>query len=487
MLELEYKHTYPKPSMEVISVTHKLISKSVEQLAPLIENKTISPVELTEAVLARAEASQDQINAYLDFYHDDAMSAAKKAETDIMNGDYRGMYHGIPMGIKDNVYFENKRTTMASKIHQHFRPTYDATVVAKLREAGVIFTGKLHMHEYALSITNNNPHFGPVRNPWDLNKIPGGSSGGSAAAIAVGSSVASIGTDTAGSIRIPASACGIVGLKPTRGRVSTRGVYPLSWTQDHVGPMAKTVKDTAGLLNIIAGYDAQDPASVEQSTDDYVASLTGDVTDLIIGIEEDYFFNQIDAEVEKSVRAQIQDLVDQGATVKPVKIPALKDAEWAGFCFSVSEASMVHHDSILERPEDFGEDIRGFLLSGASPASDGYAQALKVREQLIADFNAAFKQVDVLIAPTLPIMPNDIGDDRVDLNGEKVDLLSNIIRLTGPGNLTGLPALSVPCGMNGQLPVGLQIIGPAFSESRLLNAGFAIEQMSPLKGKTPNL
>ncbi len=473
--------------MEVIRVTHELIFKSVEQLAPLIENKTISPVELTEAVLARAEASQDQINAYLDFYHDEAVTAAKKAETDIMNGHYRGMYHGIPMGIKDNVYFKNKQTTMASKIHQHFKPTYDATVVAKLREAGVVFTGKLHMHEYALSITNNNPHFGPVRNPWDLNKIPGGSSGGSAAAIAVGSSVASVGTDTAGSIRIPASACGIVGLKPTRGRVSTRGVYPLSWTQDHVGPMAKTIKDTAGLLNIIAGYDEQDSASIQRSTDDYLADITGDVKDLVIGVEEDYFFNKIDAPIENSVRDQIQKLVDQGAKIEPVKIPSLKDAEWAGFCFSVSEASMIHHDSIIERPEDFGADIRGFLLSGASPASTEYAQALKVREQLIADFNAAFRQVDVLIAPTLPIMPNDIGDDMVDLNGEKVDLLSNIIRLTGPGNLTGLPALSVPCDMNGQLPVGLQIIGPAFSESRVLNTGYAIEQMNPLQGNVPSL
>jgi len=468
-------------------VTHELISKSVTQLAPLIENKTISPVELTEAVLARAEASQDQINAYLALYQDEAIKAAKKAENDIMHGRYSGMYHGIPMGIKDNLYFENKRTTMGSKIHKDFVSTYDASVVSKLKEGGVIFTGKLHMHEYALSITNNNPHFGPVRNPWDLNKIPGGSSGGSAAAIAVGSSVASIGTDTAGSIRIPASACGIVGLKPTRGRVSTHGVYPLSWTQDHVGPMAKTVKDTAGLLNIIAGYDEQDPASIQQSTDNYLADLTGDVTDLVIGVEEDYFFNKIDAPIEKSVRDQIQKLVDQGAKVVPVKIPSLKDAEWAGFCFSVSEASMIHHDSIIERPEDFGADIRGFLLSGASPASEDYAQALKVREQLIADFNDTFQKVDVLISPTLPIMPNDIGDDMVDLNGEKVDLLSNIIRLTGPGNLTGLPALSVPCGMNDQLPVGLQIIGPAFSESRVLNTGYAIEQMNPLQGNVPSL
>lgn len=473
--------------MEAFIVTHELVSKSVEQLAPLIKNQSISPVELTKAVLDQAEETQEKVNAYVSIYRQEAEAAAQKAVVDIRNGHYRGMYHGIPMGIKDNLYFENKRTTMGSNIHQDFISTYDATVVAQLRQAGVIFTGKLNMHEYALSITNNNPHFGPVRNPWDLSKIPGGSSGGSGAAIAVGSSVASIGTDTAGSIRIPASACGIVGLKPTRGRVSTHGVYPLSWTQDHVGPMTKTVKDAAGLLDIIAGHDEKDPASVNRSVDHYVDQITGDVQDLVIGVNEDYFFNNSDANIEKSVRDQIQMLVDRGAKVEEVKIPSLEDAEWAGFCLSVSEASTIHHDSILERPEDFGADIRGFLLSGAFPSSTDYAQALKVREQLIADFNDAFKKVDVLISPTLPIMPNDIGDDLVDLNGEKIDLLSNIIRLTGPGNLTGLPALSVPCGFNGQLPIGLQIIGPAFSESRVLNTGYAIEQMNPLQGNVPIL
>lgn len=462
-------------------------STSVEELAALISNKSISPVELTKSVLDRAEASQEKLNAYLTIYRKEAEEAAKIAEAEIMSGDYRGMYHGIPMGIKDNIYFENKQTTMASKIHKDFIPKYNATVIEKLKEAGVIFTGKLHMHEYALSITNNNPHFGPVRNPWDLNKIPGGSSGGSGAAVAIGSSIASIGTDTAGSIRIPASACGIVGLKPTRGRVSSHGVYPLSWTQDHVGPMTSTVKDAAGLLGIIAGYDEKDAASMNQPVDHYLDAITGDVKDLVIGVNEEYFFKNIDAKIEKSVRDQIDMLVDRGAKIEPVQIPSLKDAEWAGFCFSVSEASMIHHDSILERPEDFGEDIRGFLLSGASPASSEYANALKVREQLIADFNEAFKKVDVLISPTLPIMPNDIGDDLAELNGEKVDLLSNIIRLTGPANLTGLPALSVPCGMNGQLPIGLQIIGPAFSEGRVLNTGYAIEQMNPLQGKRPVL
>ena len=473
--------------MEGITLTEEFVSKSVEELAPLIQNKTISPVELTKVVLDRAEQSQDKVNAYLSIYREDAEESARIAETEIHNGNYRGMYHGIPMGIKDNLYFENKITTMASKIHKDFVSKYDATVVAKLRDAGVIFTGKLNMHEYALSITSNNPHYGPVRNPWDLTKIPGGSSGGSGASVAVGSSIASIGTDTAGSIRIPAAACGIVGLKPTRGLVSTHGVYPLSWTQDHVGPMTKTVKDAASLLDIIAGHDEKDPASANAPIGNYLDKITGDVKDLVIGVNEDYFFNNIDANIEKSVRDSIQALVDRGAKVETVKIPALKDAEWAGFTFSVSEGSAIHMKSVLDRAEDYGEDIRGFLLSGAFPSSTQYADALKVREAMIQDFKKVFKKVDVLISPTLPVMPNKIGDELVDLNGEDVALLPNFIRLTGPANITGLPTLSVPSGFNGQMPVGLQIIGPAFSEGRVLNAGYAIEQMNPLQGRRPVL
>lgn len=455
----------------------ELIERSVEELAPLIESKSISPVELTKAVLDHAEKSQNKINAYLAFYREEAEEAAKQAEIEIASGHYRGMYHGIPMGIKDNIYFKDKITTMGSKIHKDFVSSHDATVVARLREAGAIFTGKLNMHEYALSITNNNPYYGPVRNPWDQTKISGGSSGGSGASVAVGSSVASIGTDTAGSIRIPASACGIVGLKPTRGLVPSDGVYPLSWTQDHVGPMTKTVKDAAGLMDIIANANEKN----------YVDRITGDVKDLVIGVDEDYFFNQIDAPIEKSVREAIQGLVDQGAKVKEVKIPSIQKVEWAGFTFSVSEASAIHMNSILNNPEDFGEDIRSFLVSGAFPSSNEYENALKAREQLIHDFKAVFKEVDILISPTLPVMPNNIGEDLADLNGEQVDLLPNFIRLTGPANMSGIPALSVPCGFNDHLPVGLQIMGPDFSERTLLNTGYAIEKMNYLKGKRPQL
>lgn len=468
-------------------LSKNLVGKAVEELAPLIEKKEVSPVELTEAILNHAEATEGKINAYMEIYREDALEDAKKAEEEIVNGNYRGMYHGIPMGIKDNVYFKDKVTTMSSKIHKDFVSDYDATVIKKLRNAGVVFTGKVSMHEYAWGITNNNPHYGAVKNPWNLEKIPGGSSGGSGAAVAVGSSVASLGTDTAGSIRIPSSANGIVGLKQTFGRVSKYGVYPLAWSLDHVGPMTRTVKDAAGLLQIIAGFDPNDPTTVNVPVDDYVGKITGDVKDLVIGIEEDYYFNEVDSEIEKLVRAGIQKLVDQGAKVQVVKIPTLKYAEWAELVTSLSEASAIHHSDMLTRPDDFGHDIRMLFELGELPSAVDYLQAQQVRRQLKHDFRKAFEQVDILAMPTLPILPNDIGDDWADLNGKKVDLIDNIIRFMGPGNLTGLPALSVPCGFSQGLPVGMQLMGPAFGEAAILNAGYAFEQTNPLENRKPDL
>src|SRR5690625_63045 len=444
--------------LEVIMLSKELVHKPVEELAPLIENKSLSPVELTDAVLNHTEATEGIINAYMDVYREEAMADAKIAEEEIANGNYRGMYHGIPMGIKDNVYFKDKVTTMYSRIHKDFVSDFDATVIQKMRDAGVIFTGKVSMHEYAWGITNNNPHYGAVKNPWNYEKIPGGSSGGSGAAVAVGSSVATLGTDTAGSIRIPSSACGIVGLKQTFGRVSKYGVYPLAWTLDHVGPMTKTVKDAAGLLQIIAGFDPNDPTTVNVPVDDYVGKVTGNVKDLVIGVEEDYYFNEVDSEIEELVRAGIQALEDQGAKVQEVKIPTLKYAEWAELVTSLSEASAIHHSDMLTRPDDFGHDIRMLFELGELPSAVDYLQAQQVRRQLKHDFKKAFREVDILAMPTLPVLPNDIGDDWADLNGKKVDLIDNIIRFTGPGNLTGLPGLSVPCGFSKGLPVGLQIM-----------------------------
>jgi aspartyl-tRNA(Asn)/glutamyl-tRNA(Gln) amidotransferase subunit A len=468
-------------------LSKELISKSVEELAPLIKEKEISSLELTKAVLDHAESLNNEINAYISITREQAERAAEQIDKEIANGNYKGMYHGIPMAIKDNLYFKNEVTTMASKIHQNFVSDYDATIISKLRDAGVVFTGKLNMHEYAWGITTNNPHYGACKNPWNVERIPGGSSGGSGAAVAADMCVASLGTDTAGSIRIPSSACGIVGLKPTHGRVSKYGCFPLAWSLDHIGPMTKTVKDAAGLLEIIAGYDKNDPTSLNVPVEKYADQLTGDVKGLVIGINEEYFFNNVDDEIEKLVRQGIQTLVDHGAKVEEVSIPSLKYAEYTELITILSEAAAIHHRNLLKRPNDFGEDIRLLFELGELPSAIDYLQAQQLRRQLKLDFQKVFEKVNVIISPTLPIIPPKIGDDYADLNGQKVDLIDHIIRFTGPGNLTGIPALTIPCGFKDGLPVGLQIMGKALDEKTVLNVGYALEKTNPLNGKKPKL
>lgn len=465
----------------------ELLEKSVTELAQLIKSKSVSPVEVTENMLQYIESSNPQTNAYVAITADSALKAAKHAENEIMQGKYKGTFHGVPIALKDNIYFANEVTTMCSKIHRDFISKEDATVTARLREAGAVFTGKLNMHEYAWGIDNNSPHFGAVHNPWNPEKVPGGSSGGSGAAVASHSTYSSLGTDTAGSIRIPSSACGIVGLKPTHGRVSKYGVYPLAWTLDHVGPMSKTVADAAAMLQVIAGFDTKDPTSAPVPVVDYSASLNEGVKGLRIGINEAYFFNQVDSRVERIIRERLDDLEKQGAILSTVSIPALQYAEWAELAISLSEASTIHHEDLLKRPDDFGDDIRFLFEWGELFSSVDYLQAQQVRRALKQQFTQVLREVDVLVAPTLPFLVPNIGDNLVDINGQKTDFIQNCIRFTGPSNLTGLPALSVPAGISEGLPVGLQIIGRAFDEATLLKAAYAIEAMQPLAGHKPVL
>ncbi|QQK76484.1 amidase [Salicibibacter cibarius] len=468
-------------------MSYELVSKSVEELSPLIKNKDVSSKELTKAVLDHAEKHNEDINAYISFTKEKAEQAAEQADRDIAAGNYKGIYHGIPIAVKDNLYFKGEVTTMASKIHRDFVSDYDATIIKKMKDAGIVFTGKLNMHEYAWGITNNNPHFGACRNPWNTRKIPGGSSGGSGAAVAADMSVATLGTDTAGSIRIPSSVCGIVGLKPTHGRVSKYGCFPLSWSLDHIGPMTKSVTDAAAFLEVIAGYDANDPTSMNVPVHSYTQQLTADIKDVTIGVNEDYFFNNVDSTVEASVRQAIQSLEEQGANVETVAIPSLRYAEYTELITILTEAAAIHHENLIERPDDFGDDIRLLFELGELPSAVDYLQAQQLRRQIQQDFQKAFEKVDALVSPTLPIIAPDIGEDYVDLNGEQVDLVNNIIRFTGPGNLTGLPSLTVPCGFKQEMPIGMQIMGNAFDEATILNIGYAIEKTNPVKGKKPEL
>lgn len=466
-------------------MTEDLLGLSVTELAERIKSQEVSPVEATSAMLAHAKELDDKLNAYISFDEEGALEAARTAEQEIAKGNYKGTFHGVPLALKDNIYVGGQVTTMASKIHGSFVSEHDATVVAKLKEAGAVLAGKLNMHEYAWGIDNNSPHFGPVHNPWNLDKVPGGSSGGSGAAVAADTSFATLGTDTAGSIRIPSSANGIVGLKPTHGRVSKYGIFPLAWSLDHVGPMTKTVADAAAMLQVISGFDANDPTCVDVAVDDYTSGLDGNVEGLRVGVNEEYFFRDVDGPIEQHVRARIDDLVEQGAVLKTVSLPALRYAEWAELATSLAEASAIHHRDLVQRPEDFGADIRFLFELGELFSAVDYLQAQQVRRQLKNQFSAMFSEVDVLVAPTLPVLPPNIGESEADLNGKKVDLIDNFIRFTGPGNLTGLPAVSVPAGLAGGLPVGLQIIGRRFDEATVLNAAAAVERTQPLGEQRP--
>ncbi|GMA62777.1 amidase [Alicyclobacillus fastidiosus] len=459
----------------------ELAAKSIEELAPLLKHKSISPVDVTQAVIHRTEQLDGKLNAYIRFEPEAALAAAKAAESDIVKGNYRGPLHGIPMAIKDIFYFQGEVATIGSSIHRDFVPGYAATVIAKLREAGVVYTGTLNLHEYARGGTTNNPHFGACHNPWDLTRIPGGSSGGSAAAVAAGLAIASLGTDTAGSVRIPATLCGVVGLKPTYGLVSKYGVFPLAWSLDHVGPITKTVWDAAVLMEYMAGYDENDPTSCPSQPVMYTRVLSQDISGLVIGVEEDYFFAEVDGVIQEAVWQAISRLREMGAIVKPISIPTLRHAPFAQAISGRAEASAVHHHHLQTRSEEFGRDVRLSLEQGEIISAVEYLQAQQIRRRMTAEFNAAFRAVDVIVAPSSTMPAPCIGQEIAWINGREVQVREQLIRQTLPANLTGIPSLTVPCGFVDGLPIGLQVMGPAFREDVVLKVGYAYEQTAGVR------
>ncbi|MHA7224293.1 amidase [Arthrobacter sp. RHLT1-20] len=461
-------------------MSSELAAKPVEELSRLIESRQISPVTLTEAVLQQVSLHDNSLKAYIAIYAEDALMEAKLAENEIAAGNYRGPLHGIPMAIKDNIYFENKVTTIGSKIHQDFVPDHSATVVERLANSGVVFLGKLNMHEYALGGTTDNQTFGTCRNPWDLSKTPGGSSGGSAAALASHMTVASLGTDTSGSIRIPAAICGVVGLKPTYGRVSRFGCFPEAWTLDHIGPMTKTVTDAAIVLDAVSGYDPKDQASLALPPTTTADHLSSRCDGLVVGISEQFFFHDVDDEVAACVWRGIKALERLGATVKPVQIPELQHSEYALTIIDTSETSAVHHANLGARPQDFSDDVRLLLECGELPSAVEYLEAQQIRRHLKQKLHRIFEDVDVIVGPTLPARTPSIGASVATINGRNVDFLESLVRLLGPASLLGLPSLSVPCGLVDGMPVGMQIIGPALGEQKVLNVGLVIESTEPL-------
>jgi aspartyl-tRNA(Asn)/glutamyl-tRNA(Gln) amidotransferase subunit A len=455
---------------------------SVAEAGRLIRGRDLSPVDLAQAGLNRIEQLEDRLNAFITVMGDEMLRAAKAATEDIAGGEYRGPLHGIPLALKDIFAVAGVRLTAGSKILAENVAREDAEATARLREAGAVIPGKLNLHEFAFGATGVNPHFGPARNPWDTERITGGSSSGSAAAVAGGECPAALGTDTGGSIRIPASLCGIVGLKPTYGRVSKRSVLPLSWSLDHVGPMTRSVEDAAIVLKAIAGHDPMDGSTVDEPVPDYVRSLEAGVRGLRIGMPKQFFFENVDAEVETAVRSAVALLEEMGAEVRDVDAPLIGDIPGGVTAIMLPEALAYHHIWMAERPDDYGDDVRYRLELGSPFLAVHYVQAQRLREMAVEAWQQeVFSRVDLIATPTTPITAPRI---------EEGDLSTtfNLIRFTNPLNFLGVPAISVPCGFTQEgLPIGLQLAGHWWAEETVLRAAHAYERATDWHERRPPL
>ena len=460
----------------------ELTALTLSEAAALVRQRELSPVELTRAHLERIEALNPVLNCFITITADAALQRARQAEDAIQRGEIWGPLHGLPVALKDLFETQGVRTTAGSKLFENFIPHTDAVVVEKLESAGAIILGKLNMHEIALGVTNTTSTFGACRNPWSLERVPGGSSGGSAAALAAGLCLGALGTDTGGSIRIPASLCGIVGLKPTYGRVSLRGVIPLSWNLDHAGPMARNVLDVALLLGVIAGYDPQDPSSRLAPLKDDFNHIEGNVSDWRIALADDDHFNQAESEVRQIVHQVASVFETLGACVNRVEFPDARLAAQTNLLMVRSDAAAFHQQRLQEQPTDFGTDVLLRLQQGAAFTSTEYILARRTQTVLRRQFDEFFDQYDLLLTPTTPTAaPLIEGPDAIEQ-------ARTLTRFTSPFNLTGLPALSVPCGFTAMgLPVGLQIVGRPWAEAKLLSAAYAYEQATAWHLRKPSL
>ena len=451
---------------------------TIREAASALRERRLSSVELARHALERIERLNPKLNAFITLTAESALERAGLADAELAAGRDRGPLHGIPIAHKDLFYTRGVRTTGGSKVYERFVPDYDAYVVEKLDAAGAVSLGKLNMHELAFGITSGNPHFGPVRNPWNPEHIPGGSSGGSAAAVASEMVFAATASDTGGSIRIPASLCGTVGLKPTYGRVSRFGTLPLAFSLDHMGPLARTVRDAALVLNAIAGYDPRDPASAERPVEDFVPEAGCAIRGLRIGVPEAFFFERLDPEVESAVRASVKRAGTLGATIRMVRLPDMATLNAIGQLIQLCEVAAVVEPQVGNRAQ-FGADVLALVDQGRLLPATDYINAQRLRRQYQLEFRRIWEEVDCLVTPTTPIPAPPIGATSVRVAGRDEEVRPTLTRLVRGFNYLGLPALSIPCGRTAAgLPIGLQLAGPPFQESRILQVGAALEAES---------
>lgn len=458
---------------------------SIEQAGRLLRKKEISPVELVDAALARIEQLNPELNAFLTVVAEEARGKARVAERTIRRGGAIGPLHGIPISLKDNYWTRGIRTTAGSKILENFVPGRDSDVASLLAQGGAILLGKTNMHEFAYGITNENSHYGAVRNPWARERISGGSSGGSAVAVATGMGFASMGTDTGGSIRIPASLCGVIGLKPTFGRVSVAGVVPLAESMDHAGPLARNVADVCIMLQAVAGKYPKGAVAP-----DFRKLRKSMPRKFRLGWPKEYFFDRVDAEVRSAIDAAAKALEALGARIEEVSLPHLADSVEPSTNIALAEATRYHESQgyFPARAAEYGEDVRKRLGFGREVRAVDYLNAFAVKREIEKEFCAAFHRVDAILAPAVPIAAPKLGENELMVAGEQETVRSALVRMNRPANLTGDPAISVPCGFTrAGLPIGLQLIGPHWSEARLLAIAQSYEDATERLRQHPTL
>jgi aspartyl-tRNA(Asn)/glutamyl-tRNA(Gln) amidotransferase subunit A len=416
------------------------------------------------------------LNAFITVAEESARESARQADLDLARGLDRGPLHGIPVAVKDVFLTRGVRTTAGSRLFADYVPDHDAAAVERLAQAGAVLVGKTNLHELAYGITSANPHFGVVRNPRDPARIPGGSSGGSAVAVASGMALAALGSDTGGSIRIPAAFCGVVGLKPTYGRVSRYGMLPLSFSMDHAGPIASSVSDAGLALNAIAGYDARDPASSSMPVEDYLPEGDGSLEGVRVGLPENFYFERVTPQAREAVERAAVLAAQHGARIVPVRVPDMDAVNTIGRVLLLAEAAAALTPHLADRAS-FGDDVRALLDQGRLvPASD-YVNAQRLRRLEQEEFRLLWRQVDILFTPTAPLGAPKIGQTAVEIEGRVEDVRLVATRLVRGMDVLGLPAVSLPCGLDSDgLPLGLQIIAPEFKEAALLRAAAAVER-----------
>lgn len=460
-----------------------LWQQSIENLASQIKNGSLTPIALVNSVHERIDRYDELLGSFV-CVSDSAFAQAERLGNEIQDGHYRGPLHGIPVAIKDNYLTADLPTAAGSDAPDVEFPKRDAGAVARLREAGAIVIGKTQMHEFAWGTVTPK-----TSNPWNRAHIPGGSSGGSGAAVAAGLCPAALGSDTGGSIRIPASACGTVGFKPSFGRISRDGIVPHSWSLDHAGPLCRTVADAALLLNVMAGFDPADMACSQQVVPDYTLALNQSIDGLRVGICRDHFFERLQPDVASAIDAAVQFYRDSGATIVEFNSPNMQFGLAAIFAIELASSSAYHGTRLRNRmTHHLQDDVRELIEMGNFISATDYLKAEQLRRQLMTEYAEVLQQVDVIVSPTMPLTAWAQDETIVEINGEPESVLAASWRLTYPWNLTGMPAISIPCGFDNKgLPIGLQIAGQVFDESSVLKAAHAYEQAHDWSAKFPVL